>query len=160
MPLLPGGVVARMEAPFAVLAVHAAGGRIVRIEYLERGVALLPPQDPLTREACAQIAAYLRDPGFRFDLPLEIRGTAHQCRVWEAIRAIPAGRTRAYGEVAKACASSPRAVGTACGRNRLPLVIPCHRVVGADGIGGFMGSRDGAGIPVKRWLLAHERQVS
>ena len=90
-----------------------------------------------------------------FELPLLIRGDAFQLRVWNALRAIPYGCTATYGEIAEACGESretSRAVGIACGQNPLPIVIPCHRVVGAGGkLTGF-----GGGLPAKRALLALE----
>jgi methylated-DNA-[protein]-cysteine S-methyltransferase len=76
--------------------------------------------------------------------------------VWNAIAAIPPGRTRTYTDLARTLKTAPRPVGGACGANRLPLVIPCHRVVAARGIGGFMNARSGSPLEVKRWLLRHE----
>jgi methylated-DNA-[protein]-cysteine S-methyltransferase len=75
------------------------------------------------------------------------------------MRAIPRGRTRTYGEFARELGGEARAVGQACGDNRLPIVIPCHRVVAADGIGGFAHATDGYLIEAKRWLLLHEAQA-
>jgi methylated-DNA-[protein]-cysteine S-methyltransferase len=75
------------------------------------------------------------------------------------MRAIPRGRTRTYGELARELGGEARAVGQACGDNRLPIVIPCHRVVAADGIGGFAHATDGYPIEAKRWLLLHEAQA-
>lgn len=87
------------------------------------------------------------------DVPLAPRGTAFQRRVWDALLAIPHGETRAYGELAAELGSSPRAVGTAVGRNPISVIIPCHRVVGADGsLTGYAG-----GLDRKRALLALER---
>ena len=102
------------------------------------------------------LVGYLRL--FAFDLPLKLSGTHHQIAVWEAMMAIPAGETRTYGELAQAIGSSARAVGGACGANPIPIVVPCHRVVGAGGaLGGFMGAREeGFELSIKRWLLAHE----
>ena len=87
------------------------------------------------------------------DLPLAPRGTEFQCRVWSALLAIPYGETRTYGELAAELGSSPRAVGTAVGRNPISVIVPCHRVVGADGsLTGYAG-----GLDRKRALLALER---
>ena len=149
---------ARIAAPFGVIAVAVGDGCLTGVSYFPSGSRLLAPEDALAREACRQIRAYLRDPRFRFDLPLRAPGTGHQQRVWRALSAIPSGRTLSYGELAAAVGSSPRAVGQACGANPLPLVVPCHRVVARDGgPGGFMGRRGGFALSVKRWLLAHER---
>ena len=153
----PGGIFdAKLPTPFAVLGIRTAGEMLTGIEYLPRGVATLAPTNKLAAKACRQIERYLDDPEFRFDLPFEFRGTAFQSRVWRAICAIPSGRTLTYLEVARQLKSAPRPVGGACGANRIPLVIPCHRVVASHGIGGFMHARGGAPLEIKKWLLRHE----
>ena len=84
-------------------------------------------------------------------------GTNCDRDVWQAIEAIPRGQSRTYGEIARMVRSAPRAVGQACGANRVALIIPCHRVVGAMGsLGGFMNADDGDPLAIKRWLLRHE----
>ncbi len=89
-------------------------------------------------------------------LPLAPRGSEFQKRVWAALREIPCGETRSYAEIAAALGTSPRAVGGAVGRNPLSILIPCHRVLGANGaLTGYAG-----GIERKTWLLAHERKES
>jgi methylated-DNA-[protein]-cysteine S-methyltransferase len=89
-------------------------------------------------------------------LPTAPAGSPFQRRVWQAISAIPSGRTRTYGEIAAELGSAPRAVGGACRANPYPLLVPCHRVIGAAGLGGFAGDASGRLIAIKRWLLAHE----
>lgn len=114
-------------------------------------------RSPLAAEAARQLRAYLRDPDHVFGLPLKPAGTVFQRRVWQQIATIPRGATHTYGDVARALNNAPRAVGQACGANPYPLVVPCHRVVAANGgLGGF--SRHGGGflLDIKRWLLAHE----
>ena len=147
---------ARYPAPFAVLGIRTIGERVTDIEYLPRGAATLEPLNALAARACRQIERYLEDPDFVFDLPFEYCGTAFQCRVWRQIAAIPRGRTLTYNDVAKALKTAPRPVGGACGANRLPIIIPCHRVLGANGIGGFMRGRGADALEIKRWLLRHE----
>jgi methylated-DNA-[protein]-cysteine S-methyltransferase len=150
------GYSARLRAPFAVLAIRTRREQLVEIEYLAAGAATLKPVDAFAKEVCVQVRAYLRDPDFAFDLPCEPYGTEYQQRVWAAVRAIPRGSTLSYLDVARRIGSAPRPVGTACGANRVPLLIPCHRVVGSGGVGGFMHSRVGEPISIKRWLLRHE----
>jgi methylated-DNA-[protein]-cysteine S-methyltransferase len=150
------GYSARLEGPFAVLGIRTRRGRLTDIEYLPLGAATLRPIDSFTAEVCRQLAGYFRDPDFRLDLPFELHGTAYQQRVWEAVRAIPRGRALSYLEVARQIGSAARPVGTACGANRIPLLIPCHRVVASSGLGGFMHSRSGKPLEIKRWLLRHE----
>ena len=147
---------AKFPAPFAVLGIRTAGERVLDIEYLPRGVAPLAPLNKLAAKVCREIERYLDDPEHVFDLPFEYRGTAFQCRVWRQISAIPPGRTLTYKDVARALKTAPRPVGGACGANRIPIVIPCHRVVGANGIGGFMGGHGVDALQIKRWLLRHE----
>ncbi len=111
----------------------------------------------LVQAAVRQLRVYLKDPTACFDLPLAPAGTAFQQRVWDGIKAIPAGQTRSYGDLAREIDSSPRAVGGACGANPYPVIVPCHRVVAGDqGLGGFARQRGGFLLEVKRWLLQHE----
>lgn len=147
---------ARYATPFAVLGIRTVGELLTDIDYLPRGAAELAPTTRLAERACRQIECYLDDPAYRFDLPIEFRGTAFQCRVWREVCGIPTGSTLAYLDIARRLTSAPRPVGGACGANRIPIVIPCHRVVGSRGLGGFMHARRGAPLEIKRWLLRHE----
>ncbi len=147
---------AKLPAPFAVLGIRTSGAWLTGIEYLPRGVATLDPVNRFAASVCRQIECYLDNPEFKFDLPYKFNGTTFQSRVWRAICAIPSGSTLTYLDIARQLKSAPRPVGGACGANRIPLVIPCHRVVASHGIGGFMNARDGAPIAIKQWLLRHE----
>ena len=91
---------------------------------------------------------------FDTDISLSPQGTPFQLKVWQALRMIPFASVRTYGDVAKELRTDSRAVGQACRRNNIPLFIPCHRVVAAKGLGGFMGGYQHAEL--KRWLLHHE----
>lgn len=146
-----------VAAPGFCLGVRCDDRLITGIDFLEPCDALAP-RSPPAAAAARQLSAWLADPSFVFSLPLAPAGTLFQQRVWAGIAAIPRGTTRSYGELAKALASSPRAVGNACGANPYPVVVPCHRVVAAGGgLGGFARRRGGFLLEVKRWLLAHER---
>jgi methylated-DNA-[protein]-cysteine S-methyltransferase len=138
------------------VAVKTRDGFVSEILYLPPSVAPKPPQTLLGEKAAQQLERYRADPDTRFDLPLLIEGTPFQRRLWDALCAIPRGRTLTYGELARRLGGEARAVGQACGDNRLPIVIPCHRVVAANGIGGFAHSTGGYLLEAKRWLLAHE----
>jgi methylated-DNA-[protein]-cysteine S-methyltransferase len=150
------GYQAKLPTPFALLGIRTVGGELAEITFLPNSGGALAPRDRLAAQACAQIERYLEDPEFRFDLPLASQGTPFQRRVWRKIAAIGTGRTRSYGEIARELGSSPRAVGQACGANPVPLVVPCHRVLAAGGLGGFAHHEGGFHLSVKRWLLAHE----
>lgn len=106
-----------------------------------------------------QLDAYFRNGSTRFDLPVELEGTGFQRKVWDALRDIPSGRTVTYGELARKLGTSARAVGGACRSNPCPIVVPCHRVVATNGLGGFAGDTSGRKLDVKRWLLRHEGAV-
>jgi methylated-DNA-[protein]-cysteine S-methyltransferase len=147
---------AKLATPMCVLGVRTANGALTDITFLPRTHREVAPVDALAEEACRQLQRYIEDPGFRFKLPVAVRGTDFQRRVWAGIAAIPKGVTRTYGELAADLRSAPRAVGQACGSNPIPLVVPCHRVVSASGLGGFAHHDAGFLIGVKRWLLAHE----
>jgi methylated-DNA-[protein]-cysteine S-methyltransferase len=155
-PAVGAGFDVLYRAPFAVLGIRTNGDSVTALQYLPDTVESQPPRSRLGREVIRQIERYLVDPSFRFDLPLEIIGSAFRKRVWEQMCAIPAGQTRTYGELAQRLGSAPRAVGGACGDNKIPLVIPCHRVVARNGIGGFMHTTGDRETGIKRWLLAHE----
>jgi methylated-DNA-[protein]-cysteine S-methyltransferase len=149
---------AKLATPFAVLGIRIEEDWLTDIEYLPIDTVTLAPQTRLAEEVCGQLQAYLADPCFTFDLSLHIGGTVHQQRVWGAIQDISSGKTRSYADIAVQLHSAPRAVGQACGSNRLPIVIPCHRVIAkSGGLGGFMHSNDDFPLDIKRWLLRHER---
>lgn len=136
------------HSPVGDLTLSEEDGRIVALDW---GWARDQTNTPLLDKAQAQVLAYLDGQRQSFDLPLEPFGTPFQKKVWQAMRAIPYGKTKSYGELAAALKTSPRAVGTACGRNPIPLIIPCHRVLGANGaLGGYSG--DG-GTGTKKRLL-------
>lgn len=145
-----------LPAPFAVLGIVTDGAALTGIDFLPLGTPALAPQNPVAEKTCAQLQAYLTDPSFRFDLPLAPGGTPFQARVWQALRETQSGATQQYGELARRLNTAPRAVGQACGANPIPVVIPCHRVVAASGLGGFMRGGGGDPLAIKRWLLQHE----
>ena len=149
---------ATLRAPFATLGVRSDGHAVTGVAYLPDGEDEIAPRDGVAERAVRELEHYLRDPEFRFTVPLDPGGTAFQRRVWDAIRGIPLGESRTYGEIARTVASGPRPVGQACGANRIALIIPCHRVIGSRGaLGGFMNAADAEGPRrIKRWLLMHE----
>lgn len=110
-------------------------------------------QTPLLRRAAGQLQAYFAGTNMVFDLPLRVAGSDLQRRVCDAMSAIPLGETRTYGELAAMLGVPAQAIGQACGGNPIPVIIPCHRVLGANGLGGFSG---GTGIETKVALLRHE----
>src|ERR671930_1652000 len=142
--------------PKMKVALRTREERVAEICYLPPSVATQPPGNALAERAARQLEAYRGNADTVFDLPLLIEGTAFQRQLWEALCEIPRGKTLTYGELARRLGVDARAIGQACGDNRLPIVIPCHRVVATDGIGGFAHATTGYLLEAKRWLLMHE----
>ncbi len=144
-----------MASPCGMLGI-VADSAVRCIDFLNPRVAALTPATPLARATVRQLAAYFRDPTWRFDLPLVLMGTDHQRRVWRVLQTIPVGKVLCYGDVARRINSGARAVGGACGANPLPIIVPCHRVVARNGLGGFTSGRVAHATDIKQWLLRHE----
>ena len=150
-----------IRAPFGALGIASemtdSSLMISRIIYLPKGSKLIKPKNDLVRFSIDQLEAYFTNPDSVFTLPIKSAGTIYQQKVWSSVCEIQVGKTMTYGNLAKKIRSGARAVGTACGANPYPLIIPCHRVIAAHGIGGFM-QHAGPNFytDVKRWLLQHE----
>ena len=131
-------------------------GIVTQLKYLPLSSPAVLAKSELAKRAERQLESYRLDPNSKFDLPIVIEGSPLQKAVWKAMCAIPRGRTRTYGDLARELGADARDIGQCCGDNRLPLVIPCHRIVAADGIGGFAHATSGYLVEAKRWLLMHE----
>ena len=141
-----------LETEIGPLTVTEADGAIAAIDWGAR--AARPARTPLLNEAARQIKAYLAGRLTEFDLPVAPGGSEFQRRVFEAMRAIPYGRVMSYGDLARVTGSAPRAVGGACGANRVAILVPCHRVVASGRrLGGYGGP---GGLATKRYLLGLE----
>jgi len=145
-----------VRLPFGLVGVRTRGKWVEEICFLTDETQPKPSVNALAQRVMDQLLAYCANGSTPIDLPLAIEGTDFQRQVWSEIARIPPGSTRTYGELARRVNGAARAVGQACGDNRLPLAIPCHRVVAASGIGGFAHHRGGAYERIKRWLLVHE----
>lgn len=139
------------HSPIGDLTLTEEDGAIVSLDW---GWGCAQGTSVLLKKAQAQVMAYLDGLQRDFDLPLAPMGTEFQKKVWKAMLAIPYGKTESYGEIAAKLKSSARAVGGACGRNPIPIIIPCHRVLGSGGaLGGYSGE---GGTETKRQLLKLE----
>ena len=144
-----------VDSPVGRLAVEADHDAVTGVRWASPSERTRDEaHSPVLQEAQRQLDLYFARRLKRFDLPLAQRGTDFQKRVWAAMRDIPYGETATYGGMATALGSGPRPVGMACARNPIPIIVPCHRVLGSGGKeGGFSG---GKGLPTKRQLLALE----
>lgn len=144
-----------VPSPVGALTLTQEGSHLTALTWSK------PPESddtPLLREARSQLAGYFIGIVKDFDLPLAPVGSKFDCRVWDALRLIPFGETRTYADLAESLDTMPRAIGNACARNPLPIIIPCHRVIAKDGsLGGYSG---GEGLPTKKYLLDFEREYA
>ncbi len=153
----PTAITKTIESPVGRLCITEAGGAIVRIAWTDHQTGDLdvePGETPLLARAAEQLGDYFAGTRRDFDLPLDPAGTPFQRRVWTEMARIPFGGTASYGALARKAGSVARAVGGACGANPIPIVIPCHRVVGEGGA--LVGFSGGAGVETKRALLELE----
>lgn len=139
-----------LHSPIGDITIFAEDGAIVSLDW---GWVQEQTPDAVLLRAREQLEAYFDGERSAFDLPLVPAGTAYQHKVWQALCAIPYGQTRSYRAIAALVGGSARSVGQANGRNPVPLIIPCHRVVASTHLGGYSG---GEGLATKRWLLALE----
>ncbi len=142
-----------IPTPVGHLTVEAAAEAIVGVRW---GSTQPSGRSPLLTEAARQLGAFFAGRLTRFDLPLATSGTTFDMKVRAAMQAIPYGETRTYGDLAHVTDSGPRAIGGACGRNPIPIIVPCHRVLARGGLGGYSG---GEGLPTKQWLLSLEGKL-
>jgi methylated-DNA-[protein]-cysteine S-methyltransferase len=150
-----------ISAPFGKLGIKTGmfEGSLMLSEifYVAKKTPLISAQNELAENAIQQINQYFAKPTFEFYLPMIPKGSHYQNQVWQQIAKIPLGKVTTYGELAKKISSAPRAIGGACGANPYPLIVPCHRVISASGIGGFaQHDEEGYHRNIKTWLLQHE----
>jgi methylated-DNA-[protein]-cysteine S-methyltransferase len=145
-----------IDLPFGPLGITMLRGSLAGVDYLDGPSRSYRGDEQGLAQVIEAIEDYLDDASSVFDFEIELGGTSLQQRVWQELRTIPAGETLTYGQLAQRIGSGARAVGNACRTNPCPLVVPCHRVVGARGLGGFAGERSGRKLEIKRWLLLHE----
>ena len=148
-----------MASPLGDLRLTTLDGYLTAVDILVPSGGHGPASSAIGLLAHQELAAYFENAAHRFQIPLQLMGTAFQKEVWRALQGIPPGQVATYGELARRLNTSARAVGNACRRNPCPIVVPCHRVVSAQGLGGYDGQTDGPLLERKRWLLRHEGAI-
>jgi len=146
-----------IDSPVGMLGILDNGKVIQAVNFLYDTTTPRKAKSSLAKETARQLNQFFLDPGYKFNLPLTEAITPFQIKVRQALLRIPVGKTMTYGNVAKTIASSARAIAGGCRRNPLPIIVPCHRIVAANGLGGFSGELDGQPLANKKWLIEHER---
>src|SRR5690606_38594927 len=146
-----------VPSPFGAVGVVAQDDFVTTLTLLPNQQQEKTSEQPFVQSVVRQLKQYFAKPDQVIDVPIAVKGTAFQRRVWQAISTVPAGKTITYSELAEMVNSGPRAVANACGANQVPLVVPCHRVVAKQGLGGFMQG-EAQGLAIKAWLLQHEQK--
>jgi len=141
------------------LGIRLYNNQLCELVFLEASHQLLSPLNVYGSDIVRQLEQYFADPTHSFSIKLAPEGTDFQKRVWQALTACPSGTVITYGEVAATLNSAPRAVGGACRHNPIPIIVPCHRVVAKQGLGGYAGQTDGMNMVLKKWLLSHESAI-
>lgn len=151
---MPENYDAVVATPFGGVGIRLQDGCVVDIDFLYQSQNEVNKLSDLP--IVQEIQDYLKNPTHRWQVDICAQGTAFQKRVWQAMQRIPPGQVKTYGELAAELGTSARAIGNACRANPIPIVIPCHRVVAKNGIGGFGGATKGVTLSAKQWLLKHE----
>ncbi len=143
------------NSPIGILEIKCTNKKLIAIQFIKRKSQL--KTFPFLLLVIKQLDQYFKGKLKKFNIPLDIKGTQFQEKVWQKLLTIPFGQTKAYQEIAKAVNNSKasRAVGNAVNKNRIAIIIPCHRVIGSNNLGGYAG-----GINKKEWLLNHESNFS
>ncbi len=146
------------DSPLGMIELRENGGCLTDLNFRQKPADFPMPITPVLSACATQLEEYFAGKRTAFDLPLAPEGTIFQREVWDILLTIPFGRTMSYGEIARKIGrpSAVRAVGAANGANPVSIIVPCHRIIGADGsLTGY-----GGGLGRKKWLLEHERRCS
>lgn len=145
-----------IASPVGRLRLRARAGALLSLDFLDDTADCREPHSPFLRDVLARLRAYFLDPDTVPGLTLSDAGTVYQRSVWTALRAIPSGEAHTYSQIARRAGGCARSVAAACRANPWPIIVPCHRVVARDGLGGYCGATQGRPLEIKRWLLRHE----
>jgi len=146
-----------LSTPIGMVEVSLTQSNLVHIQFSPfKTEKPINPNSAFGKTAAAALQGYFSNPKFTLDIPVVLKGTPLQIKVWQFLKTIPAGETMTYSEIANVFHTHPRVIGNICRANPIPLVIPCHRVVAKHSRGGFCGKTAGDYVRAKQWLLNHE----
>ncbi|MEY3219756.1 MAG: Methylated-DNA--protein-cysteine methyltransferase [Pseudomonadota bacterium] len=149
------------SAPFSLLGVTLTRGKVSGIDFLDDAQSLAaaceaPKKSKSAHKVKDELDRYFEDGLYPLDLSVELVGSPFQIKVWQTLRKIKPGNTVSYGMLARQLKSSARAIGGACRTNPVPIIVPCHRVISRQGLGGYTGDEEQR-VDYKRYLLLHEK---
>jgi methylated-DNA-[protein]-cysteine S-methyltransferase len=145
-------------SPLGAIGVLIKKDQLLGLHLLTDATPSPPTSDPLCKQVIEELNCYFNDPTHCFTIPLHLQGSAFQQKVWRALKYLKSGETLTYGQLAMQLDTGPRAIGQACRTNPIPIIIPCHRIVGANAVGGYGGAKEGSFMKIKQWLLKHEQK--
>ncbi len=143
-----------VDTPVGLLIIRSDGAAVTGLQWARTKHLYPDDHDLVCRTAADEIRAYFDRRMQVFSVPVAVSGTALQRAVWGDMSKIPYGKTETYGDIARRHDADPQAVGVACGQNPIPIIVPCHRIVGADGR--LVGYSGGRGAETKQFLIDHE----
>lgn len=148
------------KSPAGLLSITTSDEQLTKIAFEDESATAKETNEkksPLQNKIIDQLTRYFEKTLETFNVPIKLNVTPFQLRVLKALQKIPAGQSRSYGDIAAELNTSARAVGNACRINPIPIIIPCHRVVAKNSLGGYFGETDGVNVDRKVFLLSHER---
>ena len=146
-----------ISSPVGNLGITVKNYKLIRLDLFANSAQYKIPESLYCQHVTAELAAYFLNPQHTFSLDLELTGSEFQQTVWWTLRNIRPGETVTYGDLARKLNTSARAIGQACRTNPIPIIVPCHRVIGAHSAGGYVGQTSGYLHDIKKFLLAHEK---
>lgn len=149
-----------ISSPIGQLGYIVSNDQLITLTLVPEQQKEQPPTDKFSKQVAKELKAYFKNSEYSFNIAIQPQGTAFQQKVWRTLQTIPPGTTVTYGTLAKQLKSGPRAIGQACRTNPILLIVPCHRIVSSQGIGGYGGMHHGDLLDIKKWLLAHEKAIT
>lgn len=149
-----------VDSPIGKLGVKTSNQQVTGVDFLTKTTPLFHATDKFTTLITNQFHQYFSSKKFEFSLPYTLNGSEFQQQVLKAVATLPYGATFTYSELAAHLNTHPRAIGNACRRNPLPVIIPCHRIIAKGGNGGYAGQMSGELMAIKLWMINHEAKLA
>lgn len=145
------------SSPIGLLTAQIQHNKLSQLNLSAFDTSITTQAHPYAAHINRELQRYFQNPHHPFDIELHLEGTPFQKKVWQALREIPCGTTLSYSELAEKLTTNARAIGNACRANPVPIIIPCHRIVAKNHLGGYSGATAGKMLDIKKWLLRHEK---